>query len=170
MKPGIRAAAAAFCLTIFFIAGCALPPRASVLNQSEVLSWRGRLAVRVEADQPDSQAQSFSASFELTGTPLTGELDLYTPLGSTAAALSWKPGTAQLRANGDVRIFESLTDLIRQAFGTDIPVAALFAWLAGDNMNANGWRADLSQHADGRITARRTEPAPVAELRLVLEK
>lgn len=170
MKPGVRAVAAVIYFAIFFIAGCAVPPRASVTNQSEVPSWRGRLAVRVEAEQPDAQAQSFSAGFELTGTPLTGELALYTPLGSTAAALSWTSGTAQMRANGDVRHFESLEDLIKQAVGTDIPVVALFAWLAGDNMSVKGWRADLSQHANGRITARRIEPAPVAELRLVLEK
>jgi len=37
-------------------------------------------------------------------------------------------------------------------------------------MTAAGWRADLSQHANGRITARRTEPPPQAELRLVFEK
>lgn len=166
----MKAAAAAICMAVFFAAGCAAPQHASVSNPSEISSWRGRLAVRVEAEQPDAQAQSFSASFELTGTPLTGELALYTPLGSTAAALSWSSGTAQMRANGDVRQFESLEDLIRQAVGTDIPVVALFAWLAGDNMNVNGWRADLSQHANGRITARRTEPAPIAELRLVLEK
>lgn len=74
-----------------------------------------------------------------------------------------------MRSNGDVRYFASLDELIKQAVGTEIPVVALFAWLAGDNMNVKGWHADLTQHAKGRITARRTEPAPVAELRLVLE-
>ena len=69
-----------------------------------------------------------------------------------------------------MRYFESLDALIRQAVGTEIPVVALFAWLAGDNMVIAGWSADLSHHADGRIMARRTQPAPLAELRLVLEK
>jgi outer membrane lipoprotein LolB len=132
--------------------------------------WRGRLAVRVEADFSPSQPQSFSAAFELTGTPLAGELTLYTPLGTTVAALSWSTQTAVMRSNGNTRTFESLDALIKQALGTDIPVTALFAWLAGDNVQVAGWRADLTQHADGRITARRTEPTPVAELRLVLEK
>jgi outer membrane lipoprotein LolB len=106
----------------------------------------------------------------LTGNSQVGELTLYTPLGSTAAALSWSTHTAVMRTHGDVRYFESLDALIKQAVGTDIPVVALFAWLAGDNMNVAGWSADLSQHAKGRITARRTNPAPGAELRLVLEK
>ena len=166
MRQGLNVACALVFFAIFFIAGCAAPPRASDQNQSDISPWRGRLAVRVESDQ----TQSFAAGFELTGTPLAGELTLYTPLGNTVAALSWSSQTAAMRSNGDVRYFESLDALIKQALGTEIPVAALFAWLAGDNMTAAGWRADLSQHADGRITARRSDPAPAAELRLVLEK
>jgi len=122
--------------------------------------------VRVESDQP----QSFTAGFELTGNAQAGELTLFTPLGSTAAALSWSSQTALMRSNGDVRYFDSLNALIKQAVGTEIPVVALFAWLAGDNMNVAGWSADLSQQANGRITARRTQPAPLAEIRLVIEK
>ena len=117
-----------------------------------------------------AQPQSFTAEFELTGSSQTGELILYTPLGTTAATLSWTPLTAVMQTNTEIRTFESLDALIKQAIGTDIPVLALFAWLAGDDKKVAGWRADLSQHADGRITARRIEPAPVAELRLVLEK
>jgi outer membrane lipoprotein LolB len=128
--------------------------------------WHGRLAVRVESEQP----QSFAAEFELTGNAQAGALTLYTPVGSTAAALSWSAQTAVMRTQGEVRSFESLDALIKQAVGTEIPVAALFAWLAGDNMIAAGWSADLSQHANGRITARRAQPVPLAELRLVLEK
>ena len=153
-------------IATFFLAGCAAPASVSIQNAAEISAWRGRLAVRVESDQP----QSFSAGFELTGTPLIGELTLYTPLGSTAAALSWSSQTAVMRSQGEVRHFKSLDSLIKQAVGTEIPVVALFAWLAGDNMVIAGWNADLSQHANGRITARRTAPAPAAELRLVLDK
>ena len=157
-------------IAIFSIAGCAAPTRATDPERAETASWHGRLAVRVEADPPRTPSQSFSTGFELTGNALIGELTLYTPLGSTAASLAWSPQTAILRANGDIRYFESLDSLIKQAVGTEIPVIALFAWLAGDNQVAAGWHADLSQHANGKITARRTEPAPQAELRLVLEK
>ena len=157
-------------LAVFFMAGCAVPTKTSIPDQPEVSTWRGRLAVRVESEQPQSQPQSFAAGFELTGNPQAGELTLYTPLGNTATALSWSSQTAVMRSNGGVRYFESLDALIRQAVGTEIPVVALFAWLAGDNMVIAGWSADLSHHADGRIMARRTQPAPLAELRLVLEK
>lgn len=166
----MRVVCAAVLFVTFFLAGCAVPPRATIANHPEVSSWRGRLAVSVEADQPLSQAQSFSAGFELSGNALAGELTLYTPLGNTAATLAWSSESAVMRRNGEVRYFESLDALIKQAVGTEIPVTAFFAWLAGDNMTAAGWRADLSQHANGRITARRTLPAPMAELRLVLEK
>jgi outer membrane lipoprotein LolB len=155
---------------IFLIAGCAAPTRAKSQISSEIPVWHGRLAIRIEADSLSTSAQSFSAEFELTGDPVTGELTLFTPLGSTAATLNWSPQTATLRSNNDTRTFDSLDALIRQAVGTDIPVAALFAWLAGDGLKAAGWSADLSQHAAGRISARRSEPSPGAELRLVLEK
>ena len=166
----MKAVCAAILFATIFIAGCAAPTRAGISNQSEVSLWRGRLAIRVESSPPQSQPQAFSAEFELTGNSQAGELTLYTPLGSTAAALSWSAQTAVMHSNGEVRYFESLDALIKQAVGTEIPVVALFAWLAGNNMVVAGWSADLSQHANGRITARRTDPAPLAELRLVLEK
>ena len=115
-------------------------------------------------------AQSFSASFELQGNAQTGELLLFSPLGTTVAELSWTAKTASLRANGETRSFNSLGELLKQATGTEIPVASLFAWMAGDNAATPGWLADLSQHALGRVVARRSDPPPAVELRLVIEK
>jgi outer membrane lipoprotein LolB len=165
-----RAVCAALLLAGLFIAGCAVPALSTTSIHPEMSPWRGRLAVRIDADQPQTQAQSFSAEFELSGNAQFGELTLFTPLGTTAATLRWSAQTAALRNNGEVRYFESLNALIKQTLGTEVPVAALFAWLAGDNMEAAGWSADLSQQASGRITARRLQPAPLAELRVVLEK
>ena len=164
VMPG-KTVYAIFFAALVLIAGCATPARDSIQGKPEHPVWRGRLAVQVKSEQP----QSFSAGFELTGTPVLGELTLYTPLGSTVAALSWSSQTAIMRAKGEIRHFESLDTLIKEAVGTEIPVVALFAWLAGDNMKVAGWNADLSQHASGRITARRSAPAPEAELRLVLD-
>ena len=168
MRLQPKAACTAVLFAALLLTGCAIPKKDSLSDSSELTLWRGRLAVRIESDQP--QPLSFSASFELTGSPSDGELTLYTPLGNTAAVLTWNSQTAVMRANGATRHFESLDALIRQAVGTDVPVAALFAWLAGDNMTTKGWSADLTEHANGRITARRTDPAPLAELRLLLEK
>lgn len=151
-------------------AGCATPTRATSENSIETSVWRGRLSIRIEPQMPSTEPQSFSASFELMGSPAAGELNLLTPIGSTAASLTWSPTTAVMQAQGERRDFVSLDALIQQAIGTDVPVAALFAWLSGAPMTADGWTADLTQHAQGRITARRTTPLPGAELRLILEK
>ncbi|HCY16899.1 MAG TPA: hypothetical protein DHV21_13135 [Curvibacter sp.] len=128
--------------------------------------WRGRLALRVESEPP----QSFFAGFELSGHAGQGELRLFSPLGTTLADLHWSPQSATLSNNGETRQFESLDALATQATGTAIPIAALFQWLAGVQTGADGWSADLSQLDDGRLTARRTQPEPSAELRLILER
>ncbi len=127
------------------------------------------LAATGEAGVPP-QPQSFSASFELTGNAQAGSLLLFSPLGTTVAELSWSLQTASMRASGETRSFGSLSDMLKQATGTEIPVASLFAWLAGDNITAPGWQVDLTQHAVGRVVARRSDPVPAVELRLVLEK
>ena len=147
-------------------------------NDPEIAHWQGRLALRVAPDGPlaqgesgaQPQAQSFSAGFELTGNAQTGSLLLFSPLGTTVAELNWTAQTATLRANGETRPFGSLAELLKEATGTEIPVASLFAWLAGDNAATPGWLADLSQHALGRVVARRSAPLPAVELRLVIEK
>jgi outer membrane lipoprotein LolB len=155
---------------VFLATGCATTRPTHGPVGSDGSPWRGRLAVQIEADPNASEPQSFSAAFELSGSAPDGALTLFTPIGTTAAALSWTPSTAVLKTNGETQRFASLDALIKQVIGTEIPVAALFAWLAGENMNAAGWSADLSRQTDGRITARRLTPAPAAELRLVLDQ
>lgn len=117
----------------------------------------------------DSATQSFTATFELTGNAQAGELKLFTPFGGTLAVLDWQNGLARLTANGETRTFESMDALIQQATGSVIPVAALFNWLDGRNTPVPGWQADLSRIPDGRLAARRSTPAPQADLRIVLE-
>ena len=169
MIQHLRLVLTGFLLATILIAGCAIPKRTEHQNQPETPVWRGRLALQIEPDSSQAQASSFSAGFELTGNAQVGELTLFTPLGSTAASLIWSEKSALMRTSSDTRHFESLDALIKHAIGTELPVATLFAWLAGENLAAAGWHADLSQHARGRITAQRSSPSPTAELRLVLE-
>ena len=116
-------------------------------------------------------AQSFSASFELKGKPERGELTLISPLGNVLGVLRWSPGQAELDSGQQkIQRFESVNALMAQATGADVPLTALFAWLQGNNANVNGWSADLSRHAEGRISAKRTQPAPQADLRVVLDQ
>lgn len=150
---------------VTLLGACALPPRAPQPDALQRSSWNGRLALRVESDPP----QSFFAGFELRGNTRNGELSLLSPLGSTLGRLEWSPGDALLRWNGELRRFSSIDALTREATGTELPIASLFRWLAGEQTPGDGWAADLTGLADGKIVARRTAPVPAVEMRLVFE-
>ena len=167
MKPRLGVSAYALVCAVLLITACAAPTPAPRL--SNAASWHGRLALRMEPGLPDGAPQAFSAGFELSGNAQAGTLTLLTPLGSTAATLTWTPAAASLRSQGEVRYFDSLDALIRSVIGTELPVPALFAWLHDENMTLAGWNADLSRYTDGRISARRLQPAPAAEITLLLE-
>jgi outer membrane lipoprotein LolB len=142
------------------LSACAVP---HAPGGPELKVWSGRLALRVESDPP----QSFSAGFDLRGTPAAGELQLSTPLGSTVAEVRWSAQGAELRQGQEVKRRASLDELTTELSGTALPVGALFGWLRGEHVDPPGWIADLSMHSEGRITARRTSPLPGAELRLL---
>ncbi|MBA4262042.1 MAG: hypothetical protein C0443_08540 [Comamonadaceae bacterium] len=128
-------------------------------------SWSGRLALQVDSNPP----QSYSAGFDLHGSPQAGELQLTSPLGNTLATVQWAPGGAELRQGDQVTRRATLDDLTTDLGGTPLPVAALFAWLRGQALDVGGWQADLSRQHEGRVTARRTQPLPSAELRIVFQ-
>ena len=128
-------------------------------------SWSGRLAVQVDSTPP----QAFSAGFDLSGSPDTGELLLSTPLGNTVATVRWSPGLAELQRGSQVTRRASLGELSAELGDTPLPLTALFAWLRGQPEVADGWTADLSRQPEGRIIARRYTPAPAAELRIVFQ-
>lgn len=142
------------------VAGCAAP-RAPAAAGEQV--WNGRLALTVQG-QAD---RSFAAGFELRGAAQAGELTLFNPVGGTAAVLAWAPGSATLRASGETRQFPSIEALAQEATGAPLPIASLFDWLAGRPTPVPGWQADVSEVAQGRLRARRTDPPPPADLRLV---
>jgi outer membrane lipoprotein LolB len=163
---------------IFIVAGCAYPEPITGQNDDKLAElalvgkYRGRIALKIdpEAASDESRGQSFSAEFELSGNAQTGELVFFSPLGSIVAALNWTPQTAQLHQGGQIQNFDSLGVLLKRSTGADIPVASLFSWLAGKNVAIDGWQADLSQYASGRLVARRTVPTPAVEMRVIVEK
>jgi len=150
-------------LSVLLITACATPQRTAPPGEA---AWNGRLSVRVDSDPP----QSFSAGFDLRGSPHTGELLLTSPLGTTLATVLWSPQGAELRQGERITARSSLDQLTTELSGTSLPVAALFGWLRGQpSGDADGWQADLAGQPDGRITARRTTPLPAAELRIVFQ-
>lgn len=145
------------------LAGCATTRTPPVDASAH---WSGRLALQIESEPP----QQWSASFELQGSADQGEMLLFSPIGTTLARLSWTPQSAQLQQGGNTTHGESLSSLSERLHGTALPIAALFEWLAGRPAQAAGWQADLSGHAQGRLRAQRSLPAPTAVLRIVLDR
>jgi outer membrane lipoprotein LolB len=156
--------------TMFFVAACAIKQRTTPLNGIENTAnssfFTGRISLVVQSEP----VQAFSGGFDLQGNADAGELTLTTPLGSTAALLRWSPGVAQLQSGGQTQQYPSVQAMMERTTGAAIPIDALFAWLRGQTATAHGWLADVSRHADGRISAQRTEPAPPAQLRIVLDR
>ncbi len=164
----LRSAFLSGCIaTTFLIAGCAHPQRATGINDQKNEFWTGRISLQVQSEP----VQSFSAAFELKGKPEHGELTLISPLGSVLGVLRWSPSEAVLDSgNNRTQRFDSVDALMAQATGAAVPVSALFAWLRGDNARVHGWSADLSRLSEGRIAAKRAQPNPEADLRIVLDQ
>lgn len=145
------------------ITGCATRPPAPLADTD---FWSGRLALQVEGNP----AQSMSALFELKGSDRSGELVLLSPLGNRLALLTWKDGHAELATSQGTQRSDSLDALLENAMGTTVPTAALFEWLKGKQASHPDWEADLSAAPQGRLTARRHSPLPVATLRIALTR
>lgn len=153
--------------TMFLIAGCAGTSSTKSQNDAKNGFWSGRISLQVQSEP----VQAFHAGFELKGAPERGELTLISPLGSILGVLRWTPADATLETSDQkIQRFNSVNALMAQATGAAIPMAALFAWLQGNNANIAGWTADLSRQSEGRITAKRSLPAPEAALRVVLDQ
>ena len=156
--------------TLLLAAGCASPPSAAPLTASATEQtsggpFSGRLSLQVDSEPP----QGFHAGFELLGNAQTGELRLYSPLGSALASAQWDAGSALLLRGGERRSYPDIESLTAALTGAALPVATLFEWLQGRAVEPPGWSVELGQ-ADGRVRARRLEPAPTATLRLILDR
>jgi outer membrane lipoprotein LolB len=135
-------------------------------EQANSPEWQGRISVQVQGDNPSSM----SASFLLRGDAKNGELDLYSPLGTTLGALQWTPQLVQFSDGSKHQYFNSLAELTEKATGSALPVDAIFDWLQGRDTQAFGWQADLSGVSQGSLSARRTVPAPEVTLRIKLDQ
>lgn len=145
------------------LTACATPEPRTVAASNE---WSGRLAIQVLKDPPES----LSAHFELQGSAQSGQMVLLSPIGTSLARLQWQAEYARLEQGQEQVVGTSLQNLAARLTGTDLPIGALFDWLAGRPSEASGWQVDLSSHAQGRITAERRLPAPVTVLRIVLDR
>lgn len=142
------------------LGACATPVR-----ERPAQFWSGRLGLQVNSEPP----QSLQASFELQGNPQSGELTLLNPIGGVLARLSWTPQQATLERGNERWTQPSVEALAQQLAQTPLPVQALFDWIEGRAVVHAGWQPDLSALGEGRILAQRSQPAPAAQLRIVLD-
>jgi outer membrane lipoprotein LolB len=173
LLPGLMALA---------LAGCASAPTRPTDDDPAARHYRGRLAVRVAGDE----SRSFSAGFELHGTPDRGRIALDSPLGLRLGEAAWRADRATLHAPDGTREFDSLESLSEELFGDSIPIEALFDWLAGhpypevasrplDSTTDTGFRQlgwdvrTTRLAADGLLIAERRTPAPVVTVRIKLD-
>jgi outer membrane lipoprotein LolB len=159
-----RGAWLSLCMALWLLAGCATRPP-TPLPTEEVMRWQGRLSIKLFT----SPVQAWSAGFVLTGDPQQGSLLLSSPLGSVVAHLQWSGNSASLKTADGNQQFDSLQALVVRASGTDLPVAALFAWLQGQAMAVPGWEVELPSAEKKRLFAWQRLHSPHAELKMVLE-
>lgn len=147
---------------------CATPPRTSISTNnstSAVTEWQGRLSIQVQSEPPTS----VSAAFLLRGNASDGELDLYSPLGTSLGALQWSPQSVKLTQGGSRQYYASLAELTEKTTGAALPIEALFQWIQGNEARVLGWQSDLSSASQGVVIARRTSPLPEVTLRIKLD-
>lgn len=147
------------------IGGCSTPKGRAPNDVPAGRLWSGRLSLDLEGES----RQAFFAFFELKGSAGAGELTLSGPLGNIIATILWTAGEASLRVGEESRQFDSVESLIQEIAGTALPVGALFDWLVGIETDVGGWSPDLSRLGEGRMSARRTNPEPIANLKLILD-
>ena len=144
------------------LGACASPPP----RERPAQFWSGRIGLVLQSDPP----QNLQASFELQGSVQSGDLTLLNPVGGILARLSWGPQQATLERGNERWTGQNVEELARQLVQTPLPIEALFDWLGGRAVAHAGWETDLSAHDQGRIVARRLQPAPAALLRIVLDR
>ena len=151
---------------VVLLAACATPaPIRSVSQAPSTKQWQGRISVTVQSVPP----RNMSAGFSLDGDARQGELNLFSPLGTTLATLQWNPSTTQWLQGGQQRRFDSMAHLTEETTGAALPMDAMFDWLEGRATPSPGWQADLSALNQGSLVAKRVSPEPFVILRIKLD-
>jgi len=151
---------------VVLLAGCATPvPIRSVSQAPSTKQWQGRISVTVQSDPP----RNMSAGFSLDGNARQGELNLFSPLGTTLATLQWNPTSTQWLQGSQQRRYDSMAHLTEETTGAALPMDAMFEWLQGRATPSPGWQADLSALNQGSLIAKRITPEPLVVLRIKLD-
>ena len=151
---------------VALLAACANPaPNRSIEQAASTKQWQGRIIVTVQSEPP----RNMNAGFSLEGNVRQGELNLFSPLGTTLATLQWTPYTTQWVQGSQQRRYDSMAHLTEETTGAELPMDAVFDWLEGNATVSPGWQTDLSAIAQGTLVATRVSPEPRVVLRIKLD-
>lgn len=151
---------------VVMLAACSTSaPNRSALLTSSAKQWQGRMSVTVQSEPP----RNMSAGFSLEGDARQGELNLFSPLGTTLSTLQWNPSATQWLQDGQLRRFDSMAQLTEEITGAALPMDAMFDWLEGRATPSSGWQTDLSALKQGNLVAKRVSPEPLVILRIKLD-
>ena len=152
-------------LLALLLSACATSTKTKMPTVETSQEWSGRISLQVQSDPP----QQLNASFALQGGVQKGQLDVFSPFGTTLATLQWTPQEAVLHQGNQQQRFASITVLTERLTGAQLPMTELFDWLNGQPTAVEGWQTDVSQLGSGWLIATRTSPAPTVLLKIKLD-
>jgi outer membrane biogenesis lipoprotein LolB len=147
-----------------------IPSHLRSSSQPQGAHLEGRLLIEIGS----SPAQRISSSFELDTDGASGELRLLGPLGTTSALITWNPAQAQLQSselNPPLRHYPSLSMLMKQWLGTELPLQAILLWLQGQDERIPGWQLlDSGNNTKVAVRASAQGPEPSVSIKLMLNE
>ncbi len=152
-------------LLALILSACATSTKTKMPTVETSQEWSGRISLQVQSNPP----QQLNASFALQGGAQKGQLDVFSPFGTTLATLQWTPQEAVLHQGNQQQRFASITVLTERLTGAQLPMTELFDWLNGQPTAVEGWQTDVSQLGSGWLIATRTSPAPGVLLKIKLD-
>ena len=152
-------------LALLFSACATTSTKTKMPTAETTQEWSGRISLQVQSTPP----QQLNASFALQGGAQKGQLDVFSPFGTTLATLHWTPQEAVLHQGNQQKRFTSITVLTERLTGAQLPMTELFDWLNGQPTAVEGWQTDVSQLGSGWLIATRTSPAPTVLLKIKLD-
>ena len=111
------------------LGGCATPQLPQSSEPANTLALAGRLSL--VSGQPDAQKALYSGFRLVLRGAVSGEFEVFSPLGQMLAKAQWSSGQASLDNGRQIQHYASFDDMTRAALGVALPQAALQDWVRG---------------------------------------
>ena len=114
---------------VMALGGCATPQLPQSSEPANTLALAGRLSL--VSGTPDAQKALYGGFRLVLRGAVSGEFEVFSPLGQMLAKAQWSPGQASLDNGRQTQHFASFDDMTRAALGVALPQAALQDWVRG---------------------------------------